>query len=94
MRKSKSGSGNLLRSVTNLAVLAVLGSVAWHAYSQLEPVPSTVSNTVQANAFNCRTALAHLAKDYACKESDACSMTRDQLTDLKNREANIEKFCN
>ncbi len=94
MRKSKSGSGSLFRSVINLAVFAVLGSVAWHAYSQLEPVPSSVSNAVQANAFNCRTALAQLAKDYACKDSDSCSMTRDQLTDSENREANIEQYCN
>ena len=94
MRKSKSESGGLFRSVINLAVLAVLGSVAWHAYSQLEPVPSSVSASVEANSFNCRTALAHLAKDYACRDSDSCSMTRDQLTDLENREANIEQFCN
>lgn len=80
--------------VKNLVVVAVLGWVAWYAYSQLQPVPSVADNTVEGASFNCRKALAMLADDYNCRDSSACTMTPDELDDLKRRESGIEKNCN
>ena len=79
---------------TSLAAVAVLGWVAWYAYSLWNPDASGESNSVKGPAFNCRKALAELATDYACRNSDSCAMTSDELTELKNREADIEKYCN
>ncbi len=79
--------------VKNLVVVAVLGWVAWYAYSQLQPVPSVADNTVEGASFNCRKALAMLTDDYNCRDSSACTMTSDELDDLKRRESGIEKNC-
>ena len=80
--------------VKNLMVVAILGWVAWYAYSQLQPVPSVVDNTVEGASFNCRKALAMLADDYKCRNSSTCTMTSDELDDLRQRETDIEKNCN
>lgn len=94
MGKQKSVLATLWDWVTSLAAVAVLGWVAWYAYSLWDPESSGENNSVQGATFNCRKALAELARDYACRNSDSCTMTSDELTELKNREANIEKYCN
>ena len=80
--------------VTSLATVAVLGWVAWYAYSLWDPAASVANNAVEGASFNCRKALAMLAEDYACRDSGSCTMTFDELRDLKNREMDIEKYCN
>ncbi len=92
--KQRSVLATLWDWVKSLAALAVIGWVSWYAYSLWNPDSSGESNFVQGATFNCRKALAELATDYACRNSDSCTMTRDELIELKNREADIEKYCN
>ncbi len=94
MGRPKSLLATLWDRVTGLAAVAVLAWVAWYAYSLWDPASSGVSDSVQGAAFNCRKALADLATDYACMNSDTCTLTRDELTELRNREADIEQYCN
>lgn len=94
MGKSESVLAKLWGWVTSLAAVAVLGWIAWYAYSLWDPESSGVSDSTQVASFNCRKALAKLATDYACRNSDSCTLMRDELTELKIREANIEKYCN
>ena len=94
MGKPKSVLARLWGLVTSLAAIAVLGWAAWYAYSHWGPASSGGVDSVQGTAFNCRKALAELATDYACMNSDACTMTQDELSELKNREAEIEQYCN
>ena len=94
MGDSNSAFGSLWDGVKSLAAIAAVGWVAWYAYSNWESAPSSVGDSMQGTTFNCRTALAELASDYACMSSDACSMTDEEQTDLKKREADIEKYCN
>jgi hypothetical protein len=82
---------DMFKSLVTIAIIAWAG---WYGYSQLKPTPSVVDNTVEGASFNCRQALSKLAKDYACRDSASCTMTSDELTDLKNRETDIEKYCN
>jgi hypothetical protein len=92
--KSKSSLGTLLDRFTTLAFLAALGWVAWYAHSNWVPAPTSVSESVQGPAFNCRKALAQLAADYDCRNSDSCTMSHDELSELTSREADIERYCN
>ena len=94
MAKSNSVLGKLWNFVTSLAVIAAIGWGAWYGYSNWGPSSSSVSDSQQGFGFNCRHALARLAEDYACRDSDACTMTSDELSDLKKREADIEENCN
>jgi len=80
--------------IKNLAVLAVLAWIGWYGYSQLKPVPTVEDSAVEGASFNCRQALNKLAEEYACRDSGSCSMTSDELADLKQRELDIEKYCN
>ncbi len=80
--------------IKNLAVLAVLAWIGWYGYSQLKPVPTVEDRAVEGASFNCRQALNKLAEEYACRDSGSCSMTSDELADLKQRELDIEKYCN
>ncbi len=80
-------------SVKSLVVLAAIVWVAWYAYSQWDSTPSVASDDTQVATFNCGRALAELANDYACRDSDTCSLSSDELRDLKPREADIERFC-
>ena len=86
--------GKLLKKVMNLVVLAALGWAAWYGYSQWRADSSTSTGAAQEAGFNCRHALARLAEDYKCRDSDSCTLTSAELTALKKREANIEKYCN
>ena len=94
MRKQKSALATLWGWITNLAAIAVLGWIAWYAYSQLEPTSSGGSNSDQGTKYNCRKALAERESDDACLESDSCTMTPDELTEMKDRQADIEEHCN
>ena len=80
--------------IKNLVVIAVLAWIGWYAYSQLKPAPRVADTAVEGASFNCRQALNKLAEDYACRDSGSCSMTTDELADLRQRESDIEKYCN
>ncbi len=86
--------GKLLEKITTLAVLAALAWAAWYVYSHWTDTSSGTDSTAQETGFNCRQAVAKLAQDYACRNSDSCTLTSDELTDMKNREVDIEKYCN
>jgi len=93
VRKPKSALAQLGGWVTNLAVVAAIGWIAWYAYSQIEPASSDRSNSDQGAIFNCKSALAERESDYACIDSDTCTMTPDELAEMKDREADIEQNC-
>ena len=80
--------------IKNLVVGAILAWVAWYGYSQLKPAPRVADSAVVGASFNCRQALNMLAEEYACRDSASCSMTTDELADLKQRELDIEEYCN
>ena len=86
--------GKLLEKITSLAILAALGWAAWYGYSNWTTASSSSTGPAQEAAFNCRQALARLAEDYACRDSDSCTLTNDELIDIENREADIERHCN
>ena len=94
MPKRDSALAKLWNSVTSLAVLAALAWIAWYGYSQLEPTSSEVREPGQKAKYNCRKALAERESDYACVNSDSCTMTPDELIEMKNRDADIDKNCN
>ena len=94
MGKPKSILATLWGLVTSVAAIAVLGWAAWYAYSHWGPASSEVSDSVQGAAFNCKKALAELATDYACMTATTCTMTQDEMSELKNREVDIEQYCN
>ena len=86
--------GKLLEKLTSLAILAALGWGAWYGYSHWSAASSSSTGPAPEAAFNCRQAVARLAEDYACRNSDSCTMTDNDLIDLENREADIERYCN
>ena len=85
---------NLLKKVMNLVVLAALVWAGWYGYSQWRADSSGGVGAAQEAGFNCRHALARLAEDYKCRDSDSCTLTSNELTALKKREADIEQYCN
>ncbi len=84
----------LLQKIMNLVVLAALGCAAWYGYTHWIAATSGTAGTAQESGFNCRHALAKLAEDYTCRNSDTCTLTNDELTAMQNREADIEQHCN
>jgi len=84
----------MLGKILNLAVLAALAWVGWYGYTHWIAASSDASGTEQAPAFNCRQALARHAEDQACKSSNGCSMTSDELADANKLESDIQKYCN
>jgi len=94
VRKPKSALAQLGGWVTNLAVVAAISWTAWYAYSHFEPASSDRSDSDQGATFNCKRALAERESDYACVESDSCTMTSDELAELKSLEAEINEHCN
>jgi len=84
----------LLKNVMNLAVLAALGWAAWYGYTHWVAAQTGSPASAQGTAFNCRQALARHAEDQACRTSDSCSMTSDELAQMKQRESDIEQYCN
>jgi hypothetical protein len=81
-------------TIVNLAVLVALGWAAWYGYSSWTASSTDSGNRAPAATFNCRQALARLAEDQACLTSDSCTLTRDELAVMKQREADIEQHCN
>jgi len=78
----------------SLVVLAALAWAGWYGYSHWAAASSGTKSSVQGTSFNCRHAIAQLAEDYACRNSDSCTLTSDELSAMKTREAGIEKHCN
>ena len=86
--------GKLLEKIMTMAVLVALGWAAWYVYSHWNTEPSSSPDPAQAATYNCRQALARLAEDYACRDSDACTLTSDESAAMKNRELDIDQNCN
>jgi hypothetical protein len=80
--------------IKGVAVLAALGWAAWYAHSNWESTPTVASDTVQEATFNCRMALAELAGDYRCVNSDSCEATEEEIGDVRKLEADIARYCN
>ena len=93
MPKSKSVLATLGGWITNLAVAAAISWTVWYAYSHIEPKSSGTSESRQGATFNCKRALTERDSDYACIESDSCTMTSNELAELKNLEAEIDEHC-
>ena len=94
MRKPKSVSTRLWDCVKNLAAAAVFGWIGWYLYSQWDSASPSVTDSKQGTTFNCGRAVAERESDYACIDSNSCTMTPDELTEMKNREADIDQYCN
>jgi len=86
--------GKLFEFLKNLVMLAVLGGIAWYGYSLWQEPATPVNDAVPGASFNCRTALAEMAKSYACRDSSACEMTDYELDRLKRLEIDIGIYCN
>ena len=94
MRKRKSVLAKLWDWITSLVAIAVLGGIAWYAYSLWDPTPPSVSDSEQGPRFNCKRAFAERESDYACVASESCTMSPDELAEMENREADIDQNCN
>ena len=86
--------GKLFEFLKSLVMLAVFGGIAWYGYSLWTERSSDVDETIPGASFNCRTALAEMAKSYACRDSSACEMTNYELDRLKRLEIDIGIYCN
>ena len=84
----------LLEKIMSLAVLAALGWAAWYGYTHWNATSTDSGDRPQTSSFNCRQALARLAEDEACRSSDSCTLTNDELAQMKKRESDIEQHCN
>lgn len=80
--------------ITNLAVAALLGWLAWYGYSHWVAASSGADDSAQGTWFNCRQAKASLARGYECRDSSSCTLTGEEKSDLKTLEAGIEENCN
>ena len=69
------------------------GSGVW-LDSQWDSASPGVTDSKQGTTFNCGRAVAERESDYACIDSNSCTMTPDELTEMKNREADIDQYCN
>ena len=85
---------SLMKSITNLAVLAALGWAAWYGYTHLSAGSSGTGASTETDGYNCRGALAKLAQDYRCRDDASCALSEEELAALKEREMAIEKNCN
>ena len=86
--------GKIFEFLKTLVMLAVFGSIGWYGYSVWQDSSSTEDGTVRGASFNCRVALADLAKGYTCRDSSACQMTDYELERLKRLEIDIGIYCN
>ena len=84
----------LIKMIVNLAVLAALGWAAWYGYTNWVAASSDSGTAVDTSGYNCRIALAKLAQDYKCRDAANCTLSEEELADLKEREIAIEKNCN
>jgi hypothetical protein len=84
---------NLWELAKTLAAIAILGAIFWAAYSVWNSSPSGANETVAGASFNCRRALADEATGYPCMNSKSCSMSDDEVAELKQLQASINKYC-
>jgi hypothetical protein len=94
MGSRKSVLARFCGRIINLAVLGALGWGAWAVYSHKYPDSADSFRSSQSTGFNCRRALTHLAADYKCRDSASCTLSPDQLVDLRQREIDIGQNCN
>ena len=94
MNKQNSVFAKLWGFVKSVATLALLGWIGWYAYSNLDPVSPSVVDSEQGTKYNCRRAYAKRDSDYACMQSDSCTITSDEMAELKSLEAEIDEKCN
>ncbi len=85
--------GKLFELIKTLIALAILGGLGWYAYSIWQDRSSDVDETIPGASFNCRVAIADMAKNYACRDSSACQMTEYELDRLKQLEIDIGRYC-
>jgi hypothetical protein len=90
----KSVLAKLLGKIMSLAVLAALAWAGWYAYTHWTAASTDASDSTHRPAFNCRQALARLAEDQACRTSDSCFMTSDEVAQMKQTESDIAQYCN
>ena len=83
-----------MRKLLNLAVLVALASAGWYSYTQLGDTTDRKQEPTRQGRFNCRQALAKLAEETACRASVACTLSDEELADMRQREADIAQHCN
>ena len=86
--------GKIFEFLKSLVMLAVFGGIVWYGYSMWQEPSPPVNDAVPGASFNCRTALADLAKSYACRDSSSCGMTDYELERIRTLEIDIGKYCN
>lgn len=83
-----------MKFILNLIVLAALGYAGWYGYTNWAATSSDSVTATPTSGYNCRAALARLATDYECRDAAGCTLSDEELADLKERELAIEKNCN
>jgi len=85
-----------MHRITNLLIMGALVYMGWYGYSNwiatsADPTPPGAGAEA---GFNCRQALATLAKDYACRESAECELSNADMSEVRQLERSIEQHCN
>ena len=80
--------------ITTLLSLAVMAWLGWYAYSQWASGSDDASRTAEEDRYNCRQALARIASDYACLNSDTCDLSEGERAALRQRETDAAEYCN
>ena len=84
----------ILEKLMSLVVLAAIIWAAWYGYTHWIGASTDSGGATPTTAFNCRQGLARLAEDQACRSSNSCSMTDDEVAQMRQREIDIEQNCN
>jgi hypothetical protein len=83
-----------MKQLMNLLIPVVLISLGWYGYSNWVAASADPDPVAPEAAFNCKQALAKLAKDYACRESNACELGDGVASEIRALENRIEQHCN
>lgn len=83
----------LFELIKTLIALAILGGLGWYGYTLWQDASPDIDETIPGASFNCRVAIADMAKSYACRDSSACEMTDYELDRLKQLEIDIGRYC-
>ena len=85
-------ANRLLAKIKNLLFLGAIGWAGWYGYTHWWATAD--GDRVDTGGFNCRQALAQVARNYACRESTSCELSSAGLTELRQLEKDIEQHCN
>ena len=84
-----------MKALSNLVVLALVVAAGYYGYTNLMTGDDSPGEESSApTGFNCRGALAQLAKLYECRDAAGCSLTTAQEQQLREVESGIEENCN